>query len=117
MSGLLLIQLLFGSNQIFEIFIEMIQRSIQYPLDGSISGLMSVGGIWDVSRPDTLLRSFHAATHYTDNLNQMKIHLVQNGKENCLHDHIPFNLKGNVIRVFSVRQPTPLHFGSLHIFV
>ena len=28
-------------------------------------------------------------------LNQMEFHLVQNRKENCNHDHIPFNLKGN----------------------
>ena len=28
-------------------------------------------------------------------LNQMEFHLVQNRKENCHHDHIPFNLKGN----------------------
>ena len=27
-------------------------------------------------------------------LNQMEIHLVQNLKENCHHDHIPFNVKG-----------------------
>ena len=27
-------------------------------------------------------------------LNQMEFHLVQNGKENCNHDHIPFNLNG-----------------------
>ena len=34
--------------------------------------------------------------------NQMEFHLVQNRKENCHHDHIPFNLKGNRIRVLSV---------------
>ena len=28
-------------------------------------------------------------------LNQMEYDLVQNQKENCHHDHIPFNLKGN----------------------
>ena len=28
-------------------------------------------------------------------LNQMEVHLVQNQKENCHHDHISFNLKGN----------------------
>ena len=27
-------------------------------------------------------------------LNQMEFHLVQNRKENCHHDHIPFNVKG-----------------------
>ena len=34
--------------------------------------------------------------------NQMEFHLVQNRKENCHHDHIPFNLKGNGNIVFSV---------------
>ena len=34
-------------------------------------------------------------------LNQMEIHLVQNRKENCHHDHIPFNVKGNGNIVFS----------------
>ena len=33
-------------------------------------------------------------------LNQMDFHLIQNWKENCPHDHIPFSLKGN--RVFSL---------------
>ena len=31
--------------------------------------------------------------------------LIQNRKENCHHDHIPFNLKGNEILVFSVYTP------------
>ena len=35
-------------------------------------------------------------------LNQMEFNLVQNRKENCHHDHIPFNVKGNGILVFSV---------------
>ena len=35
-------------------------------------------------------------------LNQIEFHLVQNRKENCHHDHIPFNMKGNGILVFSV---------------
>ena len=35
-------------------------------------------------------------------LNQMEFHLVQNWKENCYHDHIPFNVKGNGNIVFSV---------------
>ena len=39
---------------------------------------------------------------YLSILNQMVFHLVQNRNENCHHDHIPFNLKGNRIRVFSV---------------
>ena len=32
----------------------------------------------------------------------MEFHLVQNRKENCHRDHIPFNFKGNRILVFSV---------------
>ena len=35
-------------------------------------------------------------------LNQMEIHLVQNRKENCRHDHNPFNVKGNGNIVFLV---------------
>ena len=35
-------------------------------------------------------------------LNLMEIHVVQNRKENCHHDHIPFHLKGNRIQIFSV---------------
>ena len=35
-------------------------------------------------------------------LNQIEFHLDQNRKENCHHDHIPFNMKGNGNLVFSV---------------
>ena len=35
-------------------------------------------------------------------LNQMEFHLVHNRKENCRHDHISFNVKGNGNIVFSV---------------
>ena len=38
-------------------------------------------------------------------LNQMEFHLVQNRKENCPHDHIPFNMEGNENIVFSVYIP------------
>ena len=34
----------------------------------------------------------------------IKSNSVQNCKENCLHDHIPFNLKGKGNRIFSVRS-------------
>ena len=37
----------------------------------------------------------------------MKFHLVQNRKGNCHHNHIPFNLKGNGILVFSVYNFKP----------
>ena len=37
-------------------------------------------------------------------LNQMEIHLIQNREENCHHDDIPFNVKGNGNIVFSVWQ-------------
>ena len=30
-------------------------------------------------------------------LYQMELHLIQNRKENCHHDHIPFNVKGNIV--------------------
>ena len=32
----------------------------------------------------------------------MEFHLDQNRKENCHHDHIPFNVEGNENQVFSV---------------
>ena len=35
-------------------------------------------------------------------LNQMEFHLIQNPKEYCHHDHIPFHVKGNGNIVFSV---------------
>ena len=34
-------------------------------------------------------------------LNRMEFHLVQNLNENCHHDHIPFNMKGNGKIIFS----------------
>ena len=32
---------------------------------------------------------------YNQSLGKINFHLVQNQKENCHHDHIPFNAKGN----------------------
>ena len=49
-----------------------------------------------------------------DFLNQMDFHLVQNQKENCHHDHIPFNSKGNGIRVLSVKEQAYSHRGTRH---
>ena len=57
---------------------------------------------------------FHAGSINRDNtlrklvfkiisiLNQIEFHLIQNWKENCHHDHIPFNVKGNGNIVLSV---------------
>ena len=47
---------------------------------------------------------YDRGTVFLSILNQMEIYLVQNWKENCPHDHIPCNLKGNKITVFSVYQ-------------
>ena len=44
----------------------------------------------------------HGDSFPIDFFNQIDFHLVQNWEENCHHDHIPFNLKGNGILVFSV---------------
>ena len=54
-------------------------------------------------------------TVFLSNFNQMEFHLVQNRKENCHHDHIPSNLKGNGNIVSSVwgciefSQPHPIN--------
>ena len=37
-----------------------------------------------------------------DFLNQIELNLVQNQKENCHHDHIPFSVKANGNIVFPV---------------
>ena len=37
-------------------------------------------------------------------LNQMEIHLVQNRKEDCHHDHILFNVKGNGNKIFAAYE-------------
>ena len=39
-------------------------------------------------------------------LNQMEFNLVQNRTENCHHDHIQFNAKGNGNIIFSVHLHT-----------
>ena len=43
-------------------------------------------------------------------LNQMELHLGQNREENCHHDHIPINVKGNGILVCSVQR---IHMGVM----
>ena len=39
---------------------------------------------------------------YGKDVRFITFHLVHNQNENCHHDHIPFNLKGNGILFFSV---------------
>ena len=57
-----------------------------------------------------ILISFHiewdmiVVTVFLSILNQTEFHLVQNRKENCHHDHIPLNMKGNRNIVFSVQR-------------
>ena len=53
-------------------------------------------------------------------MNQMEVHLVQNRKENCHHNHIPFNIKRNGKLVFSVQRdvqwtPTQGNYSSIVI--
>ena len=43
-------------------------------------------------------------TDFLSILNQVEFFLVQNRKENCHHDIIPFNVKGNGNIVFSVQR-------------
>ena len=50
-------------------------------------------------------------------LNQMEFHLVQNRKENCHHDHIPFNVRGNGILVFSVYTKCQLYDTKLWMLI
>ena len=50
-----------------------------------------------------------------DFLNQMEFHLVENRKENCYHDHIPFNVKGNGNVVFSVYSTVTHDAGISHV--
>ena len=43
----------------------------------------------------------------------MEFHLVQNRKENCQHDHIPFNVKGNENIVVLVMENS--HGVTVHV--
>ena len=47
-------------------------------------------------------------------LNQMEVNLVQNLKENCPNDHIPFNMIGNGNIVFSVKMSSIHHAHENH---
>ena len=60
--------------------------------DGENSYTISFQIEWDM----IVVTVFHSI------LNLMEFHLAQNRKENCHHDHIPFNLKGNGILAYSV---------------
>ena len=54
------------------------------------------------------INSFHIewdmiiVTVFLSMMNQMEFHLVQNWKENCHHDHIPFNVEGKNIRIYTI---------------
>ena len=55
-------------------------------------------------------------------LNQMEIHLVQNRMENCHHEHISFNMKGNIVfsmnltaSIVQVESRHGLLFSIVHI--
>ena len=60
----------------------------------------------------TISISFHiewdmiVVTIFISILNRMDLHLVQNRKENCHHDHILFNVKGNGNSFLSERTQT-----------
>ena len=45
----------------------------------------------------------------------MELYLVQNQKENCHHDHIPFNVKGIGTIVFSVHGLGKLHQRDMSV--
>ena len=45
-------------------------------------------------------------------LNQMDIHLVQNQKENCHYNYVPFRLKGNVFSVCNLARQIIYIFGD-----
>ena len=55
---------------------------------------------WDMIVVTVFLSIMVTVFHWI--LNQMEFHLVQNRKEKCHHDHIPFNVKGIGSIVFSV---------------
>ena len=57
-------------------------------------------------------------------LNRIDFHLVQNRKENCHHEHIVFNMKGNGVLVLSVYEAVwidlttgLLLFGALVVYI
>ena len=58
---------------------------------------------WDVT----------VVTVFLSILNQMEFHLVQNRKENSYHDHLPFNVIGSGILVFSVQRSYRLSGGCV----
>ena len=47
-------------------------------------------------------------------LNQIEFHLVENRKENCQQNHIPFNVKGNGNIVFSLQFGRSWHYSDIY---
>ena len=76
-----------------------------FPFHGSVYAkkhpcfiYFSITFIQDQTRKTTTIRR----GNFPFDFEPMEFHLVQNRKENCYHDHIPFNVKGNVMLVLSV---------------
>ena len=51
-------------------------------------------------------------TVFVSILNEIKIHMVQNRKENCHHDDIPFNLKGNIVFSVFINAFNSIYLGA-----
>ena len=65
-------------------------------------GFALISDDWGKSRPILCQSLEIVVTVFLSILNQIEFHLACNRKENCHHDHIPFNMKGNEILVLSV---------------
>ena len=96
-------------------FLFLAKHKLHVYLSATENCTLRLNGAWNSVRTETRLHwenyissSFQiewdiiVGAVFLSNLNQMEIHLVQNRKENCHHNHIPFNLKGNGNIVFSV---------------
>ena len=66
----------------------------QFELNQNISISISFQMEWDMI----------VVAVFSSILNQMEFHLVQDRMENCHHDHIPFNVKGNGDTIFSLHN-------------
>ena len=72
-------------------------QSVLAPVSGAFIGVhcenyISIHIEWDMI----------VVTVFLSILNQLELHLAKNRKENCHHDHISFNVKGNGNIVLSV---------------